>query len=76
MWLVEFSLAYRIPVAYLAYHEMKEISISCINYSRKREVSFKNLSLFQQNLKHDGIYGPKMNLKIHFRIGKKTSWKD
>ena len=53
---MEFSLAHRIPVAHLAYLEIEKISISCINYSRKREIWFKNLSLNQQNLNHDGIY--------------------
>ena len=56
MWLVEFSLAHRIPVACFSCHKINKISISCLNYSRKQEILLKNLLQNQQNLKARGIY--------------------
>ena len=56
MWLVEFSLAQRIPVACFSCHKINKISISCLNYSRKQEILLKNLLQNQQNLKARGIY--------------------
>ena len=56
MWLVEFSLAHRIPVACFSCHKINKISISWLNYSRKQEILLKNLLQNQQNLKARGIY--------------------
>ena len=56
MWLVEFSLAHRIPVACFSCHKINKISISCLNYSIKQEILLKNLLQNQQNLKARGIY--------------------
>ena len=56
MWLVEFSLTHRIPVACFSCHKINKISISCLNYSRKQEILLKNLLQNQQNLKARGIY--------------------
>ena len=56
MWLVEFSLTHRIPVACFSCHKNNKISISWLNYNRKQEILLKNLLQNQQNLKADGIY--------------------
>ena len=56
MWLVEFSLAHRIPVACFPCHKINKISISWLNYNRKQEILLKNLLQNQQNLKAGGIY--------------------
>ena len=56
MWLVEFSLTHRIPVACFSCHKNNKISISWLNYNRKQELLLKNLLQNQQNLKADGIY--------------------
>ena len=56
MWLVEFSLTHRIPVACFSCHKINKISISWLNYNRKQEILLKKLLQNQQNLKAGGIY--------------------
>ena len=56
MWLVEFSLTHRIPVACFSCHKNNKISISWLNYNRKQEILLKNLPQNQSNLKANGIY--------------------
>ena len=56
MWLGEFSLTHRIPVACFSCHKTNKISISWLNYNRKQEILLKKLLQTQQNLKAGGIY--------------------
>ena len=80
MWLVEFSLTHRIPVACFSCHKNNKISISWLNYNRKQEILLKNLLQNQQNLKADGIYSCtgiyffKLAYKTRFLFTKQESW--